>query len=98
MLLRRAHSFLLVLLALGLALLGTSGSATAAPVLLVLGDSVSAGYGLAANTGWVTLLSQRLKAEGYSTGQITGRTLYRQLVALIKATQKEKPCAQGTVL
>jgi acyl-CoA thioesterase-1 len=66
MLLRRAHSFLLVLLALGLALLGTSGSAIAAPVLLVLGDSVSAGYGLAANTGWVTLLSQRLKAEGYS--------------------------------
>jgi phosphoribosylformimino-5-aminoimidazole carboxamide ribonucleotide (ProFAR) isomerase len=46
----------------------------------------------------VKVIRQRLKAEGYSTGQITGRTLYRQLVALIKATQKEKPCAQGTVL
>ena len=66
MLLRRVRSFLPALLALGLALFGATGSATAAPVLLVLGDSVSAGYGLAASTGWVTLLSQRLKAEGYS--------------------------------
>ena len=65
MLLRRARSFLLALLVVGLAPLGAV-SATAAPVLLVLGDSVSAGYGLAASTGWVTLLSQRLKAEGYS--------------------------------
>lgn len=65
MLLRCARSILLALLALGLALFGAAGSATAAPVLLVLGDSVSAGYGLAAGTGWVTLLSQRLQAEGY---------------------------------
>lgn len=66
MLPRRARSYVLALLALGLALLGAAGFATAAPVLLVLGDSVSAGYGLAANTGWVTLLSQRLQADGYS--------------------------------
>jgi len=65
MLLQRVRSFLPALLALGLALFGGGGSATAAPVLLVLGDSVSAGYGLAAGTGWVTLLSQRLQAEGY---------------------------------
>ena len=66
MLLRRARSFLLALLVVGLASLGATASASAAPVLLVLGDSVSAGYGLAASTGWVTLLSQRLKSEGYS--------------------------------
>ena len=65
MLLQRVRSFLPALLALGLALFGGGGSAAAAPVLLVLGDSVSAGYGLAAGTGWVTLLSQRLQAEGY---------------------------------
>jgi acyl-CoA thioesterase-1 len=37
-----------------------------APVILVVGDSISAGYGLAAGAGWVTLLQQRLAAERYS--------------------------------
>ena len=35
------------------------------PVLLVVGDSVSAGYGLAAGQGWVESLSKKLAAEGY---------------------------------
>jgi acyl-CoA thioesterase-1 len=35
------------------------------PVLLVVGDSVSAGYGLAGGQGWVDLLSKKLAAEGY---------------------------------
>ena len=35
------------------------------PVLLVLGDSISAGYGLAAGEGWVNLLMAKLKADGY---------------------------------
>ncbi|WP_347556699.1 arylesterase [Robbsia sp. KACC 23696] len=30
------------------------------PTIVVLGDSLSAGYGLPPNTGWVTLLTQRL--------------------------------------
>lgn len=34
-----------------------------AAVLLVVGDSISAGYGLAAGTGWVALLSARIDAE-----------------------------------
>lgn len=39
--------------------------ATAAPqpTLLVMGDSLSAGYGLAQNTGWVHLLQQRLQTK-----------------------------------
>jgi acyl-CoA thioesterase-1 len=37
----------------------------AAPVVAVLGDSLSAGYGLASGTGWVDLLARRLAAEGY---------------------------------
>ena len=36
-----------------------------APVLPVVGDSISAGYGLAAGQGWVTLLAEKLQAEGY---------------------------------
>ena len=39
-------------------------SAGAGPVLMVLGDSLSAEYGLARGTGWVALLEQRLKREG----------------------------------
>jgi acyl-CoA thioesterase-1 len=36
-----------------------------APVILVVGDSVSAGYGLPGGKVWVDLLAQRLKADGY---------------------------------
>ncbi|HZI83666.1 MAG TPA: arylesterase [Casimicrobiaceae bacterium] len=33
------------------------------PVVLVVGDSISAGYGLASGTGWVALLQRKLSAE-----------------------------------
>ena len=36
-----------------------------APVILIVGDSVSAGYGLPSGSGWATLLQQRLAAEHY---------------------------------
>lgn len=36
---------------------------SASKTVLVLGDSLSAGYGLARGAGWVPLLEQRLKAE-----------------------------------
>ena len=36
-----------------------------APVLLVVGDSISAGYGLAAGEVWVDLLAAKLGASGY---------------------------------
>jgi acyl-CoA thioesterase-1 len=36
-----------------------------APVVLVVGDSVSAGYGLASGEGWVDLLAVKIKSDGY---------------------------------
>ena len=49
-----------------------------APVVLVVGDSISAAYGLAPGTGWVDLLSARLAAERYPhrvvNASITGDT------------------------
>jgi acyl-CoA thioesterase-1 len=45
--------------------LWTPAAHAAAPVILVLGDSVSAGYGLPANAGWTTMLQQRLQANHY---------------------------------
>lgn len=36
-----------------------------APVILVVGDSLSAEYGLERGTGWVSLLQERLEKEGF---------------------------------
>lgn len=38
-------------------------AATAAPTILVVGDSLSAEYGLKRGSGWVALLEQKLRAE-----------------------------------
>lgn len=48
----------------GLAAAGASNATPGGPVL-VLGDSLSAGYGLRTGEGWVALLPQRMAAEGY---------------------------------
>jgi len=53
--------------------------------ILVLGDSLSASYGLAQTSGWVSLLQQRLAAEKFSyevinasiSGETTSGGLYR---------------------
>jgi acyl-CoA thioesterase-1 len=42
---------------------GAAVPAAGAPVILVLGDSLSAEYGLKRGSGWVALLEQRLAAE-----------------------------------
>ena len=41
-------------------------AAASVPVILILGDSVSAGYGLPTGSGWPALLQQRLVAERYA--------------------------------
>lgn len=49
-----------------------------APTLLVLGDSLSAEYGLKRGSGWVALLEQRLRQQGHShlvvNASISGET------------------------
>ena len=52
-----------LLLAVGIATVARA--AAGPPVLLVVGDSISAGYGLPPGKGWVTLLSDRMQADGY---------------------------------
>ena len=51
-------------LSAGLALYCLAQSATAGTVLVV-GDSISAGFGLDSRQGWVSLLQTRLKDEGF---------------------------------
>ena len=57
--LRRA--FIVAILAFVIA--ARIASAESSPVILVVGDSISAGYGLPAGSGWVSLLQERLKQE-----------------------------------
>jgi acyl-CoA thioesterase I len=85
----------LALLACALAAPARAADAPAtAPVILVLGDSLSAAYGIRVDQGWVALLQARLRAKGYgyrvinasSSGETTGGALARLPRAL--ATHK----------
>jgi acyl-CoA thioesterase-1 len=59
------RALLTILLGGVLLLARPAGAADAAPIVLVLGDSLSAGYGIDVEAGWVRLLQTRLTDEGY---------------------------------
>jgi acyl-CoA thioesterase I len=67
----------------------------AAPVLLVVGDSISAGYGLAKGEGWTDLLAARLKRDGYRervvNASISGDTTAGGRARLPALLQEHKP-------
>ena len=65
MLLRRHLRRWLIAIAAPLALASAAARAADAPVLLVVGDSISAGYGLSPGQAWVDLLGAKLDASGY---------------------------------
>ncbi|MBM4219578.1 MAG: arylesterase [Gammaproteobacteria bacterium] len=82
-------------LALVLAAAATPARSAEPPVILVLGDSLSAGYGLAPGQGWVALLQQRLKQEGYGhrvvNASVTGETTDGGLARIDRALAVHKP-------
>lgn len=59
-------------------LLAASATASAAPAILVFGDSLSSAYGIPRESGWVALLGERLKQghENYTVvnASISGET------------------------
>jgi acyl-CoA thioesterase I len=65
------------------------------PVLLVVGDSASAGYGLPGGKGWVDLLAAKLKAGGYRyrvvNASITGDTTAGGRARLAPLLAQHKP-------
>jgi acyl-CoA thioesterase-1 len=66
------------------------------PVILVLGDSISAGYGLAhVEQGWVALLQARLKEQEYGyqvvNASISGETTAGGLARLPRALALHQP-------
>lgn len=82
------------LLSAGLALLMAAQSAAAGNVLIV-GDSISAGFGMDTRQGWVTLLQQRLGAEGFKdkvvNASITGDTSANASARLSPLLAEHKP-------
>jgi acyl-CoA thioesterase-1 len=76
--------------------LGSAHAAVAAPgTILVLGDSLSAGYGIRVEQGWVALLQGRLKKVGYEyrvvNASVTGETTGGALARLPRALEIQKP-------
>lgn len=78
--------------------------ATAAPpgtvtggthTILVLGDSLSAGYGMRTEEGWVALLQARLKTQGYGyrlvNASVSGETTSGGLARLPRALELHRP-------
>ncbi|MEO8303480.1 MAG: arylesterase [Betaproteobacteria bacterium] len=68
---------------------------TVAPVVLIVGDSISAAYGLPPGTGWVELLSARLTNERYPyrivNASITGDTTAGGRARLPALLARHKP-------
>jgi acyl-CoA thioesterase I len=84
---------LLVLLVLVVATVSANAET---PVILVFGDSISAGYGLArVDQGWVALLQTRLKEQGYGyqvvNASVSGETTAGGLARLPRALQVHQP-------
>ena len=66
------------------------------PVILVFGDSISAGYGLThVDQGWVKLLQTRLKDQGYGyqvvNASVSGETTAGGLARLPRALTMHQP-------
>jgi acyl-CoA thioesterase-1 len=65
------------------------------PVLLVFGDSLSAGYGVPIGEGWVDLLTHKIAAEGYDfevvNASVTGETTAGGLARLPRALAQHHP-------
>ena len=73
----------------------TASATTAPPAILVLGDSLSAGYGIDVRTGWVALLGQRLYQQGYPqtvvNASISGDTTAGGRARLPEALRRHHP-------
>jgi acyl-CoA thioesterase I len=69
--------------------------AAAKPVILVVGDSLSAGYGVPIDATWVALLQRRLTAQGYGyrvvNASVSGETTGGARARLPRALELHKP-------
>ena len=65
------------------------------PVILIVGDSLSAGYGISVDATWVALLQKRLSKEGYGyrvvNASVSGETTGGARTRLGRALELHKP-------
>jgi acyl-CoA thioesterase I len=70
-------------------------AAASRPVVLIVGDSLSAGYGLAVHENWPSLLQRRLSESGYPhrvvNASISGDTTSGGLARLPRALERHAP-------
>ncbi len=82
-----------MVLLLSISLPAAAGDAR--PVLMVLGDSISSGFGIDAQQGWVALLQQRLRQRGYGyrvvNASIAGDTTSAARARLPAALDRFRP-------
>jgi acyl-CoA thioesterase-1 len=77
--------------------LAVSAGAQAATsrTIVVLGDSLSSGYGITVQEGWVSLLTQRLASEGYGykviNASVTGETTQGGVTRLPRVLELHRP-------
>jgi acyl-CoA thioesterase-1 len=83
------------LLFFALLVMVTPHAARAAQTILVLGDSISAGYGLAQGEGWVALLQQRIQRDKLDyevvNASISGETTLGGLNRIDAALKEHQP-------
>ena len=83
------------LLALFVLIVASASAHAEAPAILVFGDSISAGYGLPLEQGWVELLRTRLKSQGYGyevvNASVSGETTAGGLARLPRALELHHP-------
>lgn len=69
--------------------------ARAEPTILIVGDSLSAGYGIDTMQGWVSLLQHRLRKKGYRyiliNASVSGDTSAGALARLPLTLQRTRP-------
>jgi acyl-CoA thioesterase-1 len=65
------------------------------PVILVFGDSLSAGYGIQVEQGWVSLLARKISQLGYGfkliNASVSGETTAGGLARLPRALEVQQP-------
>ena len=83
------------LLAVFVLIFASASAYAQAPVILVFGDSISAGYGLSPGQGWVELLKTRLQSQGYGyqvvNASVSGETTAGGLARLPRALELHHP-------
>jgi acyl-CoA thioesterase I len=87
--------FLRVLLPVLALFTAAAPAAAERPVMLFLGDSLSAAYGIPLDQGWVALLQQRLEAGGYRerviNASVSGETTAGGLARLPALLDRHRP-------